>query len=168
MAWWFCDRADGMLARLQGSQSPLGAWLDGNLDEFVDLGLHLAMAYAATLQGARLAWPLLIAFFFGKYLLMHGLVVVDSLRESTARSPESPFPSTHGTLERSPSRRLLAERVDYLYHLPGNADVRAHLIILALATGCFTAELALIAAYYNLRWIVRYPLQVFRARRQPA
>ena len=32
------------------------------------------------------------------------------------------------------------------------------LLVLALATGWITAELALVAAYYNLRWIARYAL----------
>ena len=44
------------------------------------------------------------------------------------------------------------------YHLPGNADVRVHLLAAALVTGWFSAELAVVAAYYNLRWIARYVL----------
>jgi hypothetical protein len=42
--------------------------------------------------------------------------------------------------------------------LPGNADVRVHLLVLALATGYLGVELALVAVYYNLRWLVRYAL----------
>ena len=53
-----------------------------------------------------------------------------------------------------PDTRLLRT----LYHLPGNADVRIHLLLVALCTGWLTAELALVALYYNLRWIVRYAL----------
>ena len=39
-----------------------------------------------------------------------------------------------------------------------HADVRVHLLIVALAGGWLVAELALVAGYYNLRWIVRYGL----------
>lgn len=148
LLYWLCDRTDGQLARLQGTASPLGAWLDGNVDELVDLGLHLALASAAASQGSHWAWPVLIAFFFGKYLLMYGM-----------QSPQS-----HGVSNDREPQQSLARSV---YHLPANADVRIHLLILALATGWFEAELALIAVYYNLRWIVRYPLMIARAGRQP-
>ncbi len=150
LAWWFCDRTDGQLARRQQSVTPLGAWLDANLDELVDLGLHAALAATAASQRAQWAWPLLIAFLFGKYLLMHGL---------TSLSPSVPC------LRVSVVKPLRAFRS--LYHLPGNADVRAHLLILALLTGWFTTELALIAVYYNVRWMVRYALVIGRDRRQP-
>jgi hypothetical protein len=36
--------------------------------------------------------------------------------------------------------------------------VRIHLCALAILTGQFTLELALVAAYYNLRWLARYAL----------
>jgi hypothetical protein len=117
----------------------------------VDLGLHVALAAAATSQGARWAWPLLIAFLFGKYLLMYGLI------------PPSPRAQEAWRL-----RGAEGSVVRALYHLPGNADVRAHLLILALFTGWFTAELAFIAAYYNLRWMARYGSMAIRAGRQPA
>ena len=45
-----------------------------------------------------------------------------------------------------------------LYHLPGNADVRLHLLVAALLTGWLAAELILVAVYYNLRWMARYVL----------
>src|SRR5947199_359765 len=51
-----------------------------------------------------------------------------------------------------------------LYHLPANADVRAHLLISATACGWLTAELALIAVYYNFRWVARYVLIARRIR----
>src|SRR5207253_9060082 len=50
-----------------------------------------------------------------------------------------------------------------LYHLPGNADVRMHLLALLLAAGWWSAELLFVAAYFNFRWIARYALV---ARRQ--
>jgi hypothetical protein len=45
-----------------------------------------------------------------------------------------------------------------LWHLPGNADIRLHLLILALLSGWLTVELAVVAVYYNLRWIASYLL----------
>jgi phosphatidylglycerophosphate synthase len=158
LAWWFCDRADGQLARLQGTVSAWGAWLDANADELVDLAIHVALASAAaasaTSSGQRVspvAWGLLLAFLAGKYLFMHGLWT----QEHSAGASRVPAPSQR------PSSRI--GRLRALYHLPGNADVRAHLLAAALLTGCLTAELAGVALYYNLRWIARY---ILVARRQ--
>jgi len=149
---WFCDRLDGQLARRQGTASPLGAWLDANVDEAVDLGLHTALAAAAAAQSATsLPWGLLIGFLLGKYLLMYGLDSEHCLRQA---------PADRDAGEPSGNYRLLRA----LYHLPGNADVRAHLLVVAIATGWWTAELALVCAYYHLRWIVRYALVARRLR----
>lgn len=142
---WFFDRADGRLARLQGTASRLGAWIDANVDELVDLGLHVAVAAAASFQ-QQAAWPwaLLIAFLIGKYLLMYGLSVEDGLGVGQPREARPD----------AISRNWLANA----YHLPGNADVRIHVLAGAIAGGWLVAELALVALYYNLRWIVRYAL----------
>jgi phosphatidylglycerophosphate synthase len=139
---WFLDRADGLLARRQQSATPRGAWLDANIDELVDVSLHLATAIAAAaLSASSLPFGLLIAFLAGKYLFMYGL--------GNEPPPHVAGPRL-GRGERTWLRRL--------YHLPANADVRAHLLLLALVSGCLTAELAVVAAYYNFRWLVRYPL----------
>ena len=139
---WLLDRADGQLARLQHTASAFGAWLDANVDELIDLGLHVAVAQtAAALSGSSLPWFLLIGFLVGKYLLMYGLAVEE------ARGPAGPDTA--------------AERTTWLrraWHLPGNADVRVHLLAAGVLTGWLTAELALVAAYYNLRWVARYGL----------
>jgi phosphatidylglycerophosphate synthase len=150
LAAWFFDRADGLLARRQQTASAWGAWLDANVDELVDVALQIAVAAAAaTLTGSALPWALLIAFLVGKYLLVCGLALEEKDREGRERSCDSDDgPASGRWLRRA-------------YHLPGNADVRVHLLVLALVTGWLTAELALVAAYYNLRWIVRYVL-VFR------
>jgi phosphatidylglycerophosphate synthase len=142
---WFFDRADGRLARLQGTASRLGAWIDANVDELVDLGLHVAVAAAASAQQqASWPWAILTAFLVGKYLFMYGLSVEEGLarRHAVTDAPASN------------SRGWLAS----VYHLPGNADVRIHLLALAVATGWLVPELALVAVYYNFRWIVRYAL----------
>lgn len=155
---WFFDRADGMLARRRRRCTPLGAWLDANVDEAVDLGLHVCLAYAAA-SALESSWPwgLLIAFFFGKYLLMYGLAAGETMFNATnSEEPEA---------AEQPQTTSLIKR---LYHLPGNADVRIHLTALALATGFLTTELALIAAYYNLRWIARIVILTRRAQARPA
>ena len=41
------DTSDGHLARLQGTASEFGRWLDANLDELGDMALHAAIAWAA-------------------------------------------------------------------------------------------------------------------------
>jgi len=168
LVWMFCDRADGLLARWQRSTSAYGAWLDGNVDELVDVAVHAAVAAALAARAAA-GWPwlLLAAFLSGKYLTMYGLHLEEAVA-GCGRSPDRatrPGGSSPGSLERpavAPSagsgdpRRTSLLRA--LYHLPGNADVRAHLLALALATGYLTAELVFVAVYYNLRWMARHLL----------
>jgi phosphatidylglycerophosphate synthase len=151
LAAWFFDRTDGQLARLQGTTSPLGAWLDANVDELHDVVWHVALALAAASQTVS-PWPwlLLLSFLGGKYLFMHGLMTEQSIARDESGAVQATSPRT-GWLRS-------------LYHLPGNADVRVHLLIVALVTGWLTPELCLIAVYYNLRWIVRYGLVAHRLR----
>jgi phosphatidylglycerophosphate synthase len=139
LAAWFFDRADGILARRLGSSDRPGAWLDASTDELVDLGLQVIVATAAAARASGSDWPWvwLVLFLLGKYLLMHGL---SCERDETA-APETAAP-------RSWLRTL--------YHLPGNADVRVHLLAAALLSGWLTEQLAIVALYYNLRWLVRY------------
>lgn len=165
LVYWLFDRADGQLARRQHAASPWGSWLDANVDELVDLGLHAAVA-ASLAQQQSAAWPwwLLAAMCTGKYLLMYGLAAEEHQLERRSAAladrlaTKAPAPST-------PLLSGAAAKLRYLYHLPGNADVRTHLLVVALAGGWLTAELALVAAYYHLRWIARYVL-VFRRLRQ--
>jgi phosphatidylglycerophosphate synthase len=148
---WFLDRADGALARRQNTVSAWGAWLDANVDELLDVALHVAVAVAAASQTASsIPWFLLIGFVGGKYLFMHGLAMERRL------AGEGLVPSEEAATAEpaSPLARLLRA----LYHLPGNADVRVHLLAAALATGWFSVELWIVAVYYNLRWVARYAL----------
>lgn len=147
LAAWFCDRTDGQLARLQGTGSSFGAWLDANVDELLDVAWHVGLASAAAASGGA-SWLLLAAFLSGKYLFMHSLTT-EPLADVKAESRNEP--ARVGWLQ-------------WLYHLPGNADVRVHLLLLALITGLFAAELTLVAAYYHLRWLARYPLVLRRLR----
>jgi N-acetylglucosaminyl-diphospho-decaprenol L-rhamnosyltransferase len=157
LAAWFFDRADGLLARRQNRATPLGAWLDANVDETVDLGLHVCMAAsAAAASASNVAWIFLIAFLVGKYLLMYGLAAGETMLDAED--------SIDGEATADIRPTSLLKR---LYHLPGNADIRIHLTALALATGLLTTELAIVACYYNLRWLARIVLQVRRALARP-
>lgn len=145
LAAWLCDRLDGELARRQGTASAWGAWLDANLDELADVGLHAGVTAAAAVQlGAAWPWGLFTAFVSGKYLFMYGL---SSESTTAAEMPAAArrFNQRHAFLRS-------------LYHLPANADVRVHALVLALAWNALVVELAWVAAYYNLRWIARYVL----------
>lgn len=140
---WFFDRLDGIVARRQQTESPLGAWFDANTDEIADLALQAATAVAAArLSGS--AWPAiwLVLFLLGKYLLVFGIA--------------GEGPASHS--DRAPSMKP----VRAAWHLPGNADVRVHLLMFALVTGMLTAQLAAIAIYYNVRWIARYARAIGR------
>ncbi len=168
LLWWFFDRADGLLARGQQTASAYGAWLDGNVDELVDVALHVAIAAAVAKQtAADWPWLLLVAFLAGKYLLMYGL----NLEESAAGASGSrqPHPATPGRAAEVETLKSVGGAACPIkgflraaYHLPGNADIRAHVLVLLLATGCLTAELVWVAGYYNLRWIVRHGLVAVR------
>ena len=155
---WFFDRADGLLARRQQTASAWGAWLDANVDELVDVGLHVAVAHVAAVQmAAPWPWLLLVAFLAGKYLLMHGLMTEEHEKQKeidfSLTSNDLCAPRKHAGRTRSMSHFLRGA-----YHLPANADVRVHLLLVALMTGYLTAELAVVAVYYNVRWIARYVL----------
>jgi phosphatidylglycerophosphate synthase len=149
LAAWFFDRADGQLARRQGTVTAWGAWLDANVDELLDVGLHAAVAASAASQMAsNLPSLLLAAFLAGKYLFMHGVATEEHVpRQSRAERDADPRPASR-----------TARVLHAAYHLPGNADVRVHLLAAAMCTGWLSAELAIVAGYYNLRWVVRYLL----------
>jgi phosphatidylglycerophosphate synthase len=150
LAAWFCDRTDGLLARRQNTVTPLGAWLDGNVDELLDVAWHVSTA-AVLADRFQASWPwlLVLAFVAGKYLFMHSLATEEHF--GGTKEPASSQPADPAT---SPTSRMLRAA----WHLPGNADVRIHLLLAALFTGFLAAELVVVAVYYNLRWLVRYGL----------
>jgi phosphatidylglycerophosphate synthase len=148
LVYWFFDRADGLLARCQQTVSDWGAWLDGNVDELVDVAVHVTIAgVLASRLDATWPWWWLVAFLGGKYLLMYGLALEE---HAVGASSTKQTKSSDDCGRRSWLRRV--------YHLPGNADVRTHLLVAALALNWLAVELALVAVYYNLRWIARYVL----------
>ena len=78
------DTADGRLARLQGTSSAFGRWLDQVLDELADMALHAAIAWAAFNRDGRPLWLLLgIIYASGKYLFVIQSLLGDELERST-------------------------------------------------------------------------------------
>jgi phosphatidylglycerophosphate synthase len=131
------DTADGHLARLQGTASEFGRWLDGWLDEVGDMTLHGAIAWAAFARSGSAGWLVVgIVYAAGKYLFVVG---------TTSLASEAAFPATRLFLHRRPSALQNAVR------LAGHADVRLHLWIALAALGRLDAALAAYAAYFPAR-----------------
>ncbi len=151
---WMCDRIDGPLARLRRAASAGGAWLDANVDELVDLGFQAAIAVAATRDGLASASAWLAAVVAGKYLFMYGLASEESLANA---------PATKASIACASRLGLGGRALRWLYHLPANADVRLHFLVVCLATQCYAWQLIALALYYNFRWMVRYGLVLRRA-----
>ncbi len=132
------DTSDGRLARLQGTASAFGRWLDEFLDEMVDLILHAAIAWSAFARDGRPAWLLLgMAYVSGKYLFR----IQSSLGEELERRANSPTPAI------PPRRGGLASIVRAI----GHADLRWHLWIVLAALGRLDVALAVYATYFPVR-----------------
>jgi phosphatidylglycerophosphate synthase len=130
------DTADGHLARLQGTASEFGRWLDGYLDELGDVALHAGVAWAAFVRDGRPAWLVLgMAYGMGKFLFFVG---------NATWSPGTAVESAGiaGPGQSGPSR---------LVHWAGHADVRWHLWIILAALGRLDVALAAYAAYFPAR-----------------
>lgn len=146
------DTADGHLARLQGTASSFGRWLDSNLDELCDMALHAAIGWSCFLYDAWTGWLLLaMAYAMGKYLFMVG-------HEPEA---ESSIPAPMG-LKGDSSKAQLSKagsgevhRLKQLVRLAGHADLRWHLWIALALVG--RLELALIGytLYFPIRALAR-------------
>jgi hypothetical protein len=109
------DTADGRLARLQGTCSAFGRWLDEVLDELADLALHAAIAWAAFVRDGHPAWLVLGIFFAsGKYLFLvqsqgaRELNLVSQFEEG--EPPAEPHPRQARLEPRSP--RITPGRLD--------------------------------------------------------
>ena len=130
------DTADGHLARLQGTASEFGRWLDAVLDEAADLILHAAVAWAAYMQTNHIAWLMLAwAYCCGKYLFMIAQAVAAPSGENA--SPQLPDSEV--------------SRVKQVVRLIGHADIRWHLWILLAAIGRLDLALIAYAAYFPFR-----------------
>ncbi len=132
------DTADGHLARLQGTASAFGRWLDAWLDELCDLSLHAAIAWAAFGRTGAVGWLLVgMLYASGKYVFLIGTMDVGSRIEGSgaaARKPRSRFQDA--------------------FRLAGHADVRWHLWIVLAAAGRLDAALAAYALYYPARTLL--------------
>lgn len=134
------DTTDGRLARLQGSCSAFGRWLDQVLDEAADLALHAAVAWAAFAATAWAGWLMLgIAFASGKYLFLVQSLTGEELDKDAAASGAKP------------DRRGRLAPLKSLIGLMGHADLRWHLWIVLAAVGRLDLALATYAAYFPLR-----------------
>jgi phosphatidylglycerophosphate synthase len=142
------DTADGRLARLQGTSSALGRWLDQVCDELADMALHAAIAWSAFCESGMVIWLVLgILYASGKHLFL-----IQSLRGDELDAGESRVPLDTGRHGCSRSaRRRSSDWLAAALRIPGHADVRWHLwIVLALA-GRLELALAAYAAYYPAR-----------------
>ncbi len=138
------DTADGHLARLQGTASAFGRWLDAWLDEVCDMALHAAIAWSAFARTGAAGWLLMgMLYASGKYVYLVG-VSEDRAGGggggSAAAAKMTPAPS------RSPARDVV--------RLAGHADVRWHLWIALAAAGRLDAALAAYAVYFPARTLL--------------
>jgi phosphatidylglycerophosphate synthase len=137
------DTADGRLARLQGTSSAFGRWLDEFLDELVDLTLHAAIAWAAFFRDGRPVWLLLgMAYASGKYLFRVQSSLGDELEGRTNTRPRHSASLREGHFIR---------RISEVVRLLGHADLRWHLWIVLAAVGRLDVALAAYAAYFPAR-----------------
>jgi phosphatidylglycerophosphate synthase len=129
------DTADGHLARLQGTASEFGRWLDAVLDELADMLLHAAIAWGGFRLSGDPRWLLLaLAYATGKYLF-----VVAQHEPQTSQKGDA------ATLPDRPSRAAMIVR------MIGHADVRWHLWIGLAAFGRLDLALIAYAAYFPIR-----------------
>src|SRR5262249_6120031 len=131
------DTADGHLARLQGTASEFGRWLDAVLDELCDLVLHAAIAWAAFARDHASAWLILgMIYGMGKYIFM---VSNESWGDRDVDRPSRSLVAVAETGPRAWVRGM------------GHADVRWHLWIVLAALGRLEAALIAYAAYFPAR-----------------
>jgi phosphatidylglycerophosphate synthase len=132
------DTADGHLARLQGTATSFGRWLDSNLDELGDMTLHAAIAWAAFAGSGNPGWLVLgMVYGMAKYLFVFS---THSAPGSVGASPPNFVPSRTGQIRR-------------FAQLAGHADIRWHLWIVLAAIGRLDAALIAYAAYFLARYI---------------
>lgn len=145
------DIADGHLARIQGTSSTFGRWLDGFLDECADMALHAAIAWGQFLATRQPLWLVVgMLFGMGKFGFAYGNLTWERFQNGN----QGELPDPHGAQEAPRGLRRIVVAL-------GHADLRWHVWILFAAIGALHVELALFAAYYPARAI----FGVFRKRR---
>jgi hypothetical protein len=141
------DTVDGRLARLQGTSSAFGRWLDQFLDEMADLVLHAAIAWAAFSREGQPLWLLLgIIYAGGKYLFLVQSTLGDELERRGGGAP-----ATHGPAAGKGSSGRGPRGIAAAWRQIGHADIRWHLWIVLAALGRLEVALAVYAAYFPAR-----------------
>lgn len=141
------DTCDGHLARIQGTASELGRWLDVTLDELGDMVLHTAVAWSAFVRDGHPGWLLLgMLYGMGKYLFV--VTTAEGPTVDTQGSARSPH-STGAT--NSVPATLRPSRLKSWVRLTGHADIRWHLWIALAAIGRLDFALMIYAVYFPVR-----------------
>ena len=157
------DTADGRLARLQGTSSAFGRWLDQVLDELADVALHAAIAWSVFQSSRQPHWLAIgMLYLVGKYVFviqsLTGLAFEGEKKwEGKAKSegeaalepdagwaPPERRPALPSALARAPKKLVAAV---------GHADLRWHLWIALALLGRLDLALAVYAVYFPLRAI---------------
>jgi phosphatidylglycerophosphate synthase len=153
------DTADGRLARLQGTSSAVGRWLDQVLDELADILLHAAVAWAAFCRDGWAGWLLLgIAYASSKYLFQVQSLLGEELESEMQRQKETATSDSRGgsippVRSLDAGRKGHARQIAAIVRLIGHADLRWHLWIVLALFGRLDLALVSYAAYFALRAI---------------
>jgi phosphatidylglycerophosphate synthase len=154
------DTADGRLARLQGTSSAFGRWLDQVLDEFADVALHSAIAWAAYSATGSSIWLLLATLYAsGKYLFLVQSLLGDELEGHEGQRTAAPRwsltqrPIGNGQGQGHGHGRAHGSigRLTWFIGMVGHADIRWNLWILLAALGRLDIALAIYACYFPTR-----------------
>jgi len=144
------DTADGRLARLQGTSSAFGRWLDQVLDELADLALHAAIAWAAFVRDGHPIWLLLCTLYASaKYLFLVQSLLGNELEQGWTEVVTPTQSPDRGT--RRGRGNAAAERFAAIVRGFGHADLRWHLWILLALVGRLDIGLAVYAGYFAAR-----------------
>jgi phosphatidylglycerophosphate synthase len=144
------DTADGRLARLQGTYSAFGQWLDQVVDELVDLALHAAIAWAAFRSHGSPLWLVVgIIYASSKYLFLVESLLGNELEqgEKLHRTPTS----AAGLSSESARSENMIGRIASVVRFLGHADLRWHVWIILALLGRLDVALAGYALYFAFR-----------------
>lgn len=144
------DTADGRLARLQGTSSAFGRWLDQVLDELADMMLHAAIAWAAFCRDGRPGWLLLgILYASSKYLFQVQSLLGEELEaEISAGYAQASVQSQSVVVGHATEIR---RRITAVVRLLGHADLRWHAWIALALLGRLDLALVSYAFYFAFR-----------------
>jgi phosphatidylglycerophosphate synthase len=144
------DTADGRLARLQGTCSAFGQWLDQVVDELADLALHAAIAWTAFRSHGSPLWLVVgIVYASCKYLFLVQSLLGNELEKG--EKPHTNFTRAAGLRSESATGQPMVDRVAEMVRLLGHADLRWHLWIVLALLGRLDVALAAYALYFALR-----------------